>query len=82
MSKFPVNSKVAFVSYAYFTLLYFCIGHYALCHHNFNNSVIIQQANEFARNMLYVHKHYMPKCSLKTFTDVKISTFLKKNGEG
>ncbi len=79
MSKFPVNSKVAFESYAYFIVLYllYCtcwIGHYVVyfsCQHDkYPTRRLFPQTNELERNILHTYFMY-----LKASTDVKISTF-------
>ncbi len=67
------------MSYACFTVSQCCIDHYGGNFHvdmiNKQFGRLFRQTNEFGRNILHTNIMY-----LKASTDVKISTFLAKNG--
>ena len=74
ISKFAVDSNIAFVSYTQFTVSFCCIGQYVGIYVvNMHKSTIWQlfrQPNELAENILQTNIMY-----LKAFTGVKISIF-------
>ncbi len=59
ISKFSVDSEVAFVTYAHFTV-YCCIGHYDVDKYyvdiiNIHFDRLLYQTNEFGRNILHIN---------------------------
>ena len=78
VSKFSADSKFAFVSYAYFTVLFCWIGHYVANYYvniiNRKFDRLFCQTNEFARNTLHTNIMY-----LKASADAKIWTFFGEN---